>query len=49
MDVSFTTTQLPEVQRWVLGQGHTVQVLEPLELIEAVRKELSAMQKMYKK
>ncbi|MBQ7745834.1 MAG: WYL domain-containing protein [Spirochaetia bacterium] len=49
VDVSFTTTQLPEVQRWVLGQGHTVQVLEPLELIEAVRKELSAMQKMYKK
>ena len=49
VDVSFTTTQLPEVQRWVLGQGHTVQVLEPPELIEAVKKELSAMKQIYKK
>ena len=49
VDVSFTTTQLPEVQRWVLGQGHTVEVLEPPELIDAVKEELAAMKQIYKK
>ena len=49
VDVIFITTQLQEVQRMVLGQGQTVQVLEPPELIEAVQKELDAMQKIYKK
>ncbi|MBR4320929.1 WYL domain-containing protein [Treponema sp.] len=47
VEVAFETTQLPEVQRWVLGQGHTVQVLEPQELIDAVKAELSQMGKMY--
>lgn len=47
VEVVFETTQLPEVQRWVLGQGHTVQVLEPQELIDAVRAELLQMCKMY--
>lgn len=47
VEVAFETTQLPEVQRWVLGQGHTVQVLEPQELIDAVKSELSQMGKMY--
>jgi predicted DNA-binding transcriptional regulator YafY len=29
--VKFTTTQMPEVLRWVLGQGHTVKALNPPE------------------
>lgn len=49
VEVAFETTQLPEVQRWELGQGHTAEVLEPPELIEAVRKELEAMATMYGK
>ena len=47
VEVSFTTTQLPEVQRRVLGQGHTVRVLEPPELIEAVKKEAAEIRGMY--
>ncbi len=47
VDVAFETTQLPEVQRWVLGQGHTVQVLEPQDLIDAVKSELAQMEKLY--
>jgi predicted DNA-binding transcriptional regulator YafY len=31
--VKFTTTQIPEVLRWVLGQGRTVKVLSLPELI----------------
>ena len=33
VEISFETTQLPEVKRWVLGQGSTVKVLKPKELI----------------
>lgn len=49
VDLCFETSQLPEVQRWVLGQGHTVQVLEPSELIEAVKNEITSMGKIYGK
>ena len=45
--VSFETTQLPEVKRWVLGQGKTVKVLNPPELIEQVREEVAAVLGMY--
>jgi len=45
--VSFETTQLPEVKRWVLGQGKTVKVLNPPELIEQVREEVTAVLRMY--
>jgi predicted DNA-binding transcriptional regulator YafY len=45
--VSFTTTQIPEVLRWVLGQGHTVKALNPLELITLVQDEAEAIRKMY--
>jgi predicted DNA-binding transcriptional regulator YafY len=45
--VSFETTQLPEVKRWVLGQGKTVKVLNPSELIEQVREEVTAVLRMY--
>jgi predicted DNA-binding transcriptional regulator YafY len=46
--VRFTTTQTPEVLRWVLGQGHTVTVLNPPELIAQVKAELEKTRKKYK-
>jgi predicted DNA-binding transcriptional regulator YafY len=45
--VKFTTTQIPEVLRWVLGQGHTVKVLSPPELIGMVKDELEKVRGMY--
>ena len=45
--VSFETTQLPEVKRWVLEQGKTVKVLGPDELIEQVKEEVAAVLGMY--
>jgi predicted DNA-binding transcriptional regulator YafY len=45
--VKFITTQMPEVLRWVLGQGHTVKALGPSELVEMVKEELGKMQGMY--
>ena len=45
--VKFTTTQMPEVLRWVLGQGHTVKVLNPPELIDMVKAEVEKMRGMY--
>ena len=46
--VSFETTQLPEVKRWVLGQGKTVKVLGPDLLIEQILSELQDITKLYK-
>jgi predicted DNA-binding transcriptional regulator YafY len=45
--VKFTTTQMPEVFRWVLGQGHTVKVLGPGELVEMVKGESERVRRMY--
>jgi predicted DNA-binding transcriptional regulator YafY len=45
--VKFTTTQMPEVLRWVLGQGRTVKVLAPPELIGMVRDEAEKVRGMY--
>jgi predicted DNA-binding transcriptional regulator YafY len=45
--VKFSTTQLPEVLRWVLGQGHTVKVLGPLALVDMVRDEVEKVKVMY--
>jgi len=45
--VKFTTTQIPEVLRWVLGQGHTVKVLGPSELAEMVKAEADKIRGMY--
>jgi predicted DNA-binding transcriptional regulator YafY len=45
--VKFTTTQTPEVLRWVLGQGHTVEVLNPPELIDMVKIELERARNLY--
>ena len=48
VEVSFETTQLPEVKRWVLGQGSTVKVLEPVELIKDIQEEIKKIEKLYK-
>jgi len=45
--VQFTTTQIPEVLRWVLGQGHTVKVLNPPELMEMIKGEVEKVRKVY--
>jgi predicted DNA-binding transcriptional regulator YafY len=45
--VKFTTTQVPEVLRWVLGQGHTAKVLGPPELAEMVKAEAERVRGMY--
>jgi predicted DNA-binding transcriptional regulator YafY len=45
--VKFTTTQMPEVLRWVLGQGHTVKVLNPPELVAMVKDEAERVRGMY--
>jgi len=45
--VKFTTTQMPEVLRWVLGQGHTVKALNPPELVELVKGEVEKVRGMY--
>jgi predicted DNA-binding transcriptional regulator YafY len=45
--VKFTTTQMPEVLRWVLGQGHTVKALNPPELIGMVKDEAEKVRGMY--
>lgn len=47
--VKFQTTQRREVIRWVLGQGHTVKVLGPKELVDEVKEELELTKEMYKK
>jgi predicted DNA-binding transcriptional regulator YafY len=47
VNVKFTTTQMPEVLRFVLGQGHTVKVLEPAELVEMVKNEAKRVGGMY--
>lgn len=47
VEVSFETTQLPEVKRWVLGQGSTVKVLEPQELVDEVTDEAKKLLEMY--
>jgi predicted DNA-binding transcriptional regulator YafY len=45
--VKFTTTQMPEVLRWVLGQGHTVKALNPPELIEMIKTETEKVRDIY--
>ena len=47
VEVSFKTTQFEEIKRFVLGQGATVRVLEPPELVQAVQKEIEEMREMY--
>ena len=46
--LKFTTTQIPEVFRWILGQGFNVKVLKPTELVKMVQAEISKMKTIYK-
>jgi predicted DNA-binding transcriptional regulator YafY len=45
--VKFKTSQMPEVLRFVLGQGHTVKALGPAELVEQVKAEAELVRGMY--
>ena len=45
--ISFETNQLPEVKRWVLGQGSTVRVLNPPELINQILYEVEEVISLY--
>jgi predicted DNA-binding transcriptional regulator YafY len=45
--VRFKTTQMPEVLRFVLGQGRTVKALGPAELVERVKAEVECVRGMY--
>jgi predicted DNA-binding transcriptional regulator YafY len=45
--VKFTTTQIPELKRWILGQGATAKVLGPVELVQDVKAEVEKMRGMY--
>lgn len=47
VEVSFKTTQFEEMKRFVLGQGATVRLLEPQELVDAVKSEIAKMRAMY--
>jgi predicted DNA-binding transcriptional regulator YafY len=47
VNVKFITTQMPEVLRFVLGQGHTVKVLGPVELVKMVKDEAKRVGGMY--
>ena len=46
--LKFTTTQKQELLRFILGQGHTVKVLGPKELVEEVKEEIKRTGEMYK-
>ena len=46
--LSFKTTQMREVVRFVLGQGHTVKVIGPKELKKQVSEEAKKITEMYK-
>jgi predicted DNA-binding transcriptional regulator YafY len=45
--VSFRSTRLREVFRWVIGEGRKVKVLNPPELIQKVKDEIEQMRKFY--
>ena len=45
--LKFKTTQKKELLRFILGQGHTVKVLAPQELVEEVKAELKRTTEMY--
>jgi predicted DNA-binding transcriptional regulator YafY len=45
--VKFTTTQIPAVLYRVLGQGSTITVLNPPELVHMVKAEVEKLRRMY--
>ena len=46
--LKFKTTQKKELIRFILGQGHTVKVLSPQELVEEIKVELKKTEELYK-
>ena len=48
MYLKYKTTQKKELLRFILGQGHTVKVLGPMELVKEVKEELQRTEKMYR-
>lgn len=46
--LKFKTTQKKELLRFILGQGHTVKVLAPQELVDDVKAELKHTAEMYR-
>lgn len=47
VEVTFQTNQRAEIKRFILGQGATVKVLEPSDLIDEIKQEIHIMQKVY--
>jgi predicted DNA-binding transcriptional regulator YafY len=45
--VTFRSTQLEEVFRWVLSQGYLVKVINPPELVAMIKKEIQKVGKYY--
>jgi len=45
--VSFDTTLLQEMYKWVLGEGHNVKVLNPPELVNMLKMEVQKLVKYY--
>ena len=45
--LKFKTTQKNELMRFILGQGHTVKLLSPPELVEELKAELKRTREMY--
>jgi predicted DNA-binding transcriptional regulator YafY len=46
--MTLTVFQTPELVTWILGWGEKVEVLEPRELREAIRKTARAMGAVYR-
>ena len=46
--LKFKTTQKKELIRFILGQGHTVKVLSPQELVDEIKVELKKTEELYK-
>ena len=47
VSVTFRSTQLQEVFRWVLSEGHKVKVINPPELVKMIRMEIQKIGKYY--
>jgi predicted DNA-binding transcriptional regulator YafY len=46
--LSFTTSGIYEVKRWILSWGQAAEALEPEELVEEIKAEIKALQNTYK-
>ena len=46
--LKFTTSSEPEIISWILSFGREAKVIEPIRLVQKVKKNISAMQSIYK-